>query len=106
MSREEVKRTFFELLTEDKQFKQRLTKLILAAVAEKFVERFGHDVEPPKSEEVAQEKYSPEFIQKIAEHSGFDKFSDDKRIAKGERNKLLVDLDNGIFKNKINPQLL
>ncbi len=96
MSKEEIKRIFFELLTEDEEFKQRLTEFILSAVAEKFVERVAQNVEPPKSEEVAQEKYSPESIQKVTEHSGLDnlrgeKESLEKQLATARQKKETVE---------------
>ena len=94
MSREEIKRIFFELLTEDEEFKQRLTEFILSAVAEKFVERVAQVEEPPKSEDVVQEKYSPEFIQKVAEHSGIDKLSGDKKIVEEQRDELSRQLES------------
>lgn len=49
MDKDEVKKIFFELLTEDEDFKQRLTEFILNAVAEKFVEKIAQEEEPPKS---------------------------------------------------------
>ncbi len=93
MSREEIKRIFFELLTEDEEFKQRLTEFIVSAVAEKFDERVVQETEPPKSEEVAQEKYSSEFIQKVAEHSGFDKLRGEKIAVENQCKELQAKCD-------------
>ena len=68
MDKNEVKKIFFELLTEDEDFKQRLTEFILNAVAEKF------------SEKIAQDET--------------DKFSAEKFPVEGERDGLKADLEN------------
>lgn len=49
MSKEDFKQIFFELLTEDEEFKKRLTEFIINVVAEKFVEKIAQEEEPPKS---------------------------------------------------------
>jgi len=82
MDKDEVKKIFFELLTEDEDFKQRLTEFILNAVAEKFVEKIAQVDEPPKSEEVApaieQGSYSKEFVEKVIEQTDIKKVEDER----------------------------
>ena len=91
MSKEEFKQIFFELLTEDEDFKQKLTEFIINAVAEKFVERVAQIEEPPKAEEVApaveQGSYSKEFVEKVIEQTDFEKVCEEKESAEKQRDE-------------------
>ena len=97
MTKIEVRQIFFELLTEDKEFQQKLTEFILAAVAEKFVERVAQEVEPPKTEEsepaVEQGGYTKDFVEKVVEYSDFDKLSEDKKSVESQRDELQAKFD-------------
>ena len=80
MSREEIKRIFFELLTEDEEFKQRLTEFILAAVAE-------NDLDKQRGEKELAESQRNELQAKC------DKLADDKRIVESQRDELQAKCD-------------
>lgn len=90
MSRDEVKKIFFELLTEDEEFKRKLTEFILNAVAEKFVERVAQDEPaeiPPAEPEVVTENPSDEL------NAQLEKLRKDKEAAETKREELQAKYD-------------
>ena len=99
MSKDEVKKIFFELLAEDEEFQRKLTKFILNAVAEKFVERVAQVEESPQvevDEPEAEEKNSTEeFAENVAElieerneaNRQLEELRREKISVEGERNE-------------------
>ena len=106
MSKDDVKKIFFELLAEDEEFRRKLTEFILNAVAEKFVERVAKEEEPPQVEvaepEAEQKNSTEEFAENVAKlieecdeaQSQFEKIRGEKNSVEGERNRLQSELEN------------
>ena len=105
MSKEEVRKIFFELLAEDKEFQRKLTRFILRAVAKKFSKRLAQD----KPEEIsnaapAAEKKSSteEFAENVAKlmderdalNGQIETLNSEKKSVEGERERLKSELDN------------
>ena len=106
MSKDDVKKIFFELLAEDEEFRRKLTEFILNAVAEKFVERVAKEEEPPQVEvaepEAEQKNSTEEFAENVAKlieecdeaQSQFEKIRGEKNSVESERNRLQSELEN------------
>ena len=105
MTKLEVKQIFFDLLTEDEEFRKKLTEFILNAVAEKFVEKVAQVEEPPQiavaEPESEQKNSTEEFAENVAKLvSECDKLNGqlktvrgEKESAEGERDRLKADLN-------------